>query len=91
MSEFNLDDHVPIPTDFHTTGTKYPFEEMGIGQSFFISPEYEDESVKRLGNRIAQARQSYQKRLAKQGNEVRFTQRLWTEDGIAGYRVWRVE
>ena len=86
MTKFKLDSGIAIPTDFRTTELKCPFEE-----SFFVAPEYEDETVKRLGNRMAQARQAYRKRKAKQGDEVRFTQRQWTEDEVAGYRVWRVE
>ena len=93
---YELDKSVPIPTDYRSTDIKYPFDEMEIGDSFFISPEYEDEDTKRLSNRIAQARQGYQKRMAKQGTEVKFTQRQWVEDyggkegPIAGLRVWRV-
>jgi hypothetical protein len=91
MTKFKLDSGIAIPTDFRTTELKYPFEDMRVGESFFVAPEYEDETVKRLGNRMAQARQAYRKRKAKQGDEVRFTQRQWTEDEVAGYRVWRVE
>ena len=93
---YELNKSVPIPTDYRSTENKYPFDEMEIGDSFFISPEYEEEDVKRLSNRVAQARQSYQKRVAKHGTEVRFTQRQRVEDDggkegpIAGIRVWRV-
>jgi hypothetical protein len=87
---YELDKSVPIPTDYRSTDIKYPFDEMEIGDSFFIVPEYEDETVKRVGNRVAQARQSYQKRMARQGTEVKFTQRQWVEEDIAGLRVWRV-
>ena len=91
MAEYKISRAVPIPTDFRSTELKYPFDEMLVGDSFFIAPEYEDETVKRLGNRLAQARQAYQKRKARLNVEVQFTQRLWTEDETAGYRVWRVK
>ena len=91
MADYKVDSAIPIPTDFRTTELKYPFENMKVGESFFITPEFEDESVKRLAGRLSQATQSYQKRMAKQGEEVRFTKRLWTEDEQSGYRVWRVE
>tara|TARA_R100001086_G_scaffold236180_1_gene159522 strand:- start:218 stop:493 length:276 start_codon:yes stop_codon:yes gene_type:complete len=91
MADFKLTSNIPVPTDFRSTELKYPFEDMKVGDSFFIAPEYEDETVKRLSNRIAQARQSYQKRCIKQGNEVRFTQRMWVEEEVAGCRIWRVE
>ena len=90
MGDYKIDSGVPIPTDFRQTELKYPFDEMNVGDSFYISPRSEEENVKRLGNRIAQARQAYQKRMGKRGEEMRFTQRMWTEDGVAGYRVWRV-
>ena len=91
MAEFKIDSGIAVPTDFHSNQRKYPFEDMEIGQSFFVGPSYDDETQKQIGNRVAQARQSYQKRKAKQGDEVRFTQRKWTEDDILGQRVWRVE
>jgi len=89
---YKIEKTVPVPTDFRTTDRKYPFEEMEIGDSFFIAPEYEDETVKRLSNRMAQARQAYQRRGIKQNQPVQFTQRVWTDEetGEAGIRVWRV-
>jgi hypothetical protein len=91
MADYEISKGVPIPVDFRSTEMKYPFEEMLVGDSFFIAPEYEDENVKRLGNRLAQARQAYQKRKAKLGVEVQYTQRMWTENEVPGYRVWRVK
>jgi len=88
---FIIDSGIDIPEDFHSTARKYPFEDMEVGDSFFAGPNYEEETQKQIGNRVAQARQSYQKRLAKQGTEVTFTQRMWTDAGVAGYRVWRVK
>ena len=90
MADFELEDNIPIPPDFHEGSRKYPFVDMKVGQSFFIAPEYEDETVKRLGNRIAQARQAFQKKMAKLETPVQFTQRIDTKDDIVGYRIWRV-
>jgi hypothetical protein len=91
-TEYKIEKTVPIPTDFRTHDRKYPFEDMAVGDSFFSVPEYEDETVKRLSNRIAQARQSYQRRGIKQNNPVQFTQRIWVDEetGKTGIRVWRV-
>ncbi|HCC79809.1 MAG TPA: hypothetical protein DEQ25_00250 [Methylophaga sp.] len=91
MTDFKIDSGIAVPEDFHTGTRKYPFEEMSAGDSFFIGPNYDDETQKQIGNRVAQARQTYQKRCAKQGNEVTFTQRMWTEQDVLGYRVWRVK
>ncbi len=91
MGDYKIDSEVPVPTDFRSTELKYPFEEMKVGDSFFIPPRSEEETVKGLGNRVAQARQTYQKRMARREEEVRFTQRMRTEDDVTGYRIWRVQ
>ena len=53
----------------------------------FFLPLEEGDDLKRMANRLSQARQSYQKR-----NEgVRFTQRMWEKDDVVGIRIWRVE
>ena len=91
MAEYEISNEYEIPTDFRTTESRYPFENMEVGQSFFIIPEYEEETLKRLSNRIAQARQAFQKRKARMGEEVQFTQRLRTENDETGYRIWRVK
>ena len=90
-TDFVIDSGIAIPEDFHVATRKYPFEDMEVGDSFFVGPNYEDETQKQIGNRVAQARQAYQKRLAKQGAEVTFTQRMWTDAEVRGYRVWRVK
>ena len=83
-----IDDDVPIPvgSDRRSAEQKYPLSQMKAGQSFFL-PLQEGDDIKRMGNRISQARQGFQKR-----NEgIRFTQRIWEEDDTIGIRVWRVE
>tara|TARA_R100001143_G_scaffold60746_2_gene60515 strand:- start:2450 stop:2731 length:282 start_codon:yes stop_codon:yes gene_type:complete len=90
-NDFEIDTGIAIPEDFHTAARKYPFEDMNVGDSFFVGPNYEDETQKQIGNRVAQARQAYQKRRAKQGLERSFTQRMWTDAEVRGYRVWRVK
>jgi hypothetical protein len=89
---YKIERTVPVPTDFRTTDRKYPFEEMEVGDSFFITPEYEDETIKRLSNRMAQARQAYQRRGMKQNTPVQFTQRIWTDEETeeTGVRIWRI-
>jgi hypothetical protein len=77
---------VPVGSDRRSVEKKYPLKEMKVGDSFFL-PLEQDDDLKRMANRISQARQGYQKR-----NEgVRFTQRLWEKEGTVGIRVWRVE
>ena len=90
-TDFVIDSGIAIPEDFHASTRKYPFEDMEVGSSFFAGPNYADETQKQIGNRVAQARQAYRKRLARQDIEVEFTQRMWSEEGYYGYRVWRVK
>ena len=83
-----IEDDIPIPpgSDRRSVERKYPLAELKVGQSFFL-PLEEGDDLKRMANRLSQARQSYQKR-----NEgVRFTQRMWEKDGEVGIRVWRIE
>ena len=86
--DIKLDDDVPVPTgsDRRPAEKKYPLSQMKVGQSFFL-PLEEGDDIKRMGNRISQARQGFQKR----NDGVRFTQRIWEEDEVIGIRVWRVE
>ena len=83
-----IEDDIPVPpgSDRRSVERKYPLAELKVGQSFFL-PLEEGDDLKRMGNRLSQARQGYQKR-----NEgVRFTQRMWEKDGEVGIRVWRLE
>ena len=83
-----IEDNIPVPpgSDRRAVERKYPLSELKVGQSFFL-PLEEGDDLKRMANRLSQARQSYQKR-----NEgVRFTQRMWEKDDVVGIRIWRVE
>lgn len=83
-----IEDDIPVPpgSDRRSVERKYPLAELKVGQSFFL-PLEEGDDLKRMANRLSQARQSYQKR-----NEgVRFTQRMWEKDDVVGIRIWRVE
>lgn len=83
-----IEDNIPVPpgSDRRAVERKYPLSELKVGQSFFL-PLEEGDDLKRMANRLSQARQGYQKR-----NEgVRFTQRMWEKDGEVGIRIWRVE
>ena len=83
-----IEDDIPVPpgSDRRSVERKYPLAELKVGQSFFL-PLEEGDDLKRMGNRLSQARQGYRKR-----NEgVRFTQRMWEKDGEVGIRVWRIE
>ena len=83
-----IEDDIPVPpgSDRRAVERKYPLSDLEVGQSFFL-PLEEGDDLKRMANRLSQARQGYQKR-----NEgVRFTQRMWEKDDVVGIRIWRVE
>ena len=85
---WHIDEDIPVPagSDRRNFEAKYPLKRMEVGNSVFL-PLAEGDDIKRMGNRISQARQGYQKR-----NEgVRFTQRTWEQNNEVGIRIWRVE
>ena len=83
-----IEDDIPVPpgSDRRSVERKYPLSELKVGQSFFL-PLEEGDDIKRMANRLSQARQTYQK----QHEGVRLTQRMWEKDEQIGIRIWRVE
>lgn len=75
MNSFTVEDGVPIP-DKRQPGrpSKYPFDTMEIGQSFF-APGIK---VRKVGN------------AARHYRPKRFRCRTVVENGIRGTRCWRV-
>ena len=83
-----IEDEIPVPpgSDRRSVERKYPLSELKVGQSFFL-PLEEGDDIKRMANRLSQARQTYQKK----HEGVRLTQRMWEKDEQIGIRIWRVE
>ena len=83
-----IEDDIPVPpgSDRRSVERKYPLAELKVGQSFFL-PLEEGDDIKRMANRLSQARQTYQKK----HEGVRLTQRMWEKDEQIGIRIWRVE
>ena len=83
-----IEDDIPVPpgSDRRSVERKYPLSELKVGQSFFL-PLEEGDDIKRMANRLSQARQTYQKK----HEGVRLTQRMWEKDEQIGKRIWRVE
>ena len=83
-----IEDDIPVPpgSDRRSVERKYPLSELKVGQSFFL-PLEEGDDIKRMANRLGQARQTYQKK----HEGVRLTQRMWEKDEQIGIRIWRVE
>ena len=72
-----IDKGIPIPAHNKGPKPKYPFAQMSIGDSFFAAE-----------SRHALSAASYQ-RAKRHGGK--FSLRATVEDGVTGYRVWRIE
>lgn len=102
--EFEIETGVALPAIKRNSighgNTKYPFDKLEIGQSFFVPGG----SVKKLASTVASANDRYseevpgQTRTNRKGKTVpvtkslrRFVVRNDTKDGVAGARIGRVE
>lgn len=70
-----IDQSVPLPDDTGGRRRKYPFADMGVGDSFF-APD-------RTSTNLNSA--------ARRHRDKTFTARSVTEAGVKGARVWRVK
>tara|TARA_R110000851_G_scaffold254_7_gene922 strand:+ start:37 stop:357 length:321 start_codon:yes stop_codon:yes gene_type:complete len=82
---FVIEQGVPLPEDTRGAQTRYPFSQMGAGDSIFIKMKEGDDS-KRMKNRLSQATRTYGK---KQQPEWHFVLRYRLENEVSGVRVWR--
>ena len=76
---FKVEKGVPIPVARRGTEKKYPFSDLEIGDSFFVSGKL----VVTFSGQVSTA--------AKRMPGRRFTARTVTENGIKGVRVWRTK
>ena len=75
--EIVIEDGVPMPRRRSGRPSKrYPFEQMEVGQSFFVPA---------AGRKNLAIVSPYNKLLAPK----RFVYRAWVQDGTSGFRVWR--
>jgi hypothetical protein len=80
MDDFQIEDAISIP-EIKRGGAgalKYPFEKLGVGQSFFVP-----------GKSIASTVNSANKRYKTETPARHFAIRKDSKDGVAGSRVWR--
>lgn len=102
MSNFAIEKNVPLPTT--TTagrgrGSLYPFDDLEVGDSFFV-PQV-DGKPESMSSTVAGARRRFAEQTGnmtqdKNGNEVpemrvtrNFVYKLVDENGVTGFRVWR--
>ena len=77
-SGFSIEKGVPIPESRGGGRPKYPFREMGIGDSFFVAGK----STAKF-NAVTQHHKKH--------HGLKFAIRTVTENGVKGVRVWRTE
>ena len=90
-----LDTDIPIPKDTRgTRGSRYPWPIFKVGNSLFFTPDDDEDTPKRLKNRLDQSWRTHSK---KQDPQWRFTSRFSAEvdpkskKERSGVRVWRME
>lgn len=71
-----IDKGIPLPKQVRTS--KYPFADLGVGDSFFVP-----------GVKAASLGNAAKHHAARTGHSYR--SRTVTEDGVLGARIWRVE
>lgn len=72
-----IDKGIPIPAPNNGPKPRYPFAQMSVGDSFFA----------------AKSRNTILASALRHANihGGKFSTRATVEDGVAGYRVWRIE
>ena len=90
-----LDTDIPIPKDTRgTRGSRYPWPIFEVGNSLFFTPDDDEDTPKRLKNRLDQSWRTHSK---KQDPEWKFTSRMSvetdpkTKEERSGVRVWRMK
>ena len=91
---YEIEKDVSIPRKYSTRATDYPFAQMTVGDSFFVSmEEFKDykgfpKAMPAMSNTIRSAA----KRWGNQTGGVEFTVRTIREDGhVVGFRCWRTK
>lgn len=85
---YRIDDDIPMPRHRRrgTADTRFPWESMKPGQSFFVPNDADGEQlttarmVRRMGNRAHNAGQRLDRK---------FRVRPWREKDVDGVRIWR--
>ena len=86
MSDFDIRDDRPMPSKMSLGYLDYPFDDLGIGESFVVDAETdeEDDGRRTIENRLRSAAFRYGKKLNK-----KFTCRFVSDNRKIG--VWRTE
>ena len=71
-----IDDDIPPPKHYGPHNKKHMASELEVGQSYFVQAS--NEAVSFIIKKVSRA------------TGRRFTRKAQTENGISGYRVWRL-
>lgn len=85
MSEFKIEKNVPVPVSYTKNNLKYPFDQMEVGDSFFIpfKEGQSNEEKRKITNAVSSSCFTYKR--AKKLNDITFATRM-TKEGV---RCWR--
>lgn len=86
---FTIEANIPVPARvIGTRSSKYPFENMQMGDSFFIAVNAAnpEDNINRTARRAASAVNMARRALP----DFKFVTRRATVNGVEGYRVWRI-
>ena len=86
---FDIEDNIPVARIESGRRRVYPFDKLGVGQSFFVPCE--GEKGNRTKGSVRSAARVAAKRRRDNGEAVKFVSRLETKDGVSGVRIHRVE
>lgn len=80
MDEFQIEKNIPMPEVYEGRSSRYPFETMEVGDSFYVPVREGGDTLTRLRNRLNQARTNAHKK---------FNINTITKADMNGIRVWR--
>ena len=86
MSDFDIRDDRPMPSKMSLGALDFPFDDLGVGQSFVVDAgsDEDDDGRRTIENRLRSAAFRYGKKLNK-----KFSCRFMSDDRKIG--VWRTE
>ena len=90
-----LDTDIPIPKDTRgTRGSRYPWPIFKVGNSMFFTPDDDEDTSKRLKNRLDQSWRTHSKKQDPKWNvtsRISLEADLKTKKERSGVRVWRIK
>jgi len=86
---FEIQENIAIPARTSSRPEKYPFTQLGNGQSFFVPVTRLEDGTPKMGISASTIGGATRRAAASGNAHIQFVYRNVTEDGVAGTRVWR--